>query len=98
MIRLAASAKLSRLDTTILSLGSARVTPAAWLKAAEFWALVRSIGKPTADPQALDGDAIPAGVAATIGDTGDSVTIATTNVGHLSRFPGVDARRWESIT
>jgi predicted nucleic acid-binding protein len=98
MIRLRATAKLARLDNLIFVLGSVRVTPEAWLKAAEFWAMVRSTGKPTADPHALDGDAILAGVAATIGKVSDSVTIATTNVGHLSRFPGVDARRWETIS
>jgi hypothetical protein len=87
-----------RLETLCNSTRSAEVTPEAWLKAAEFWALVRSAGKPTADPHALDGDAILAGVAATIGTLGDLVTIATSNVGHLSRFPGVDARRWELIS
>ena len=98
LIRLQASAKLGRLDSLRPSFLCAEVTPEAWLKAAEFWTLVRSAGKPTADPHALDGDAILAGVAATIGARGDSVTIATSNVAHLSRFPGVDARRWETIS
>ena len=98
MIRVGATAKLKRLDKLLMTLGPARVTPDAWLKAAEFWALVRSAGLPTADPHALDGDAILAGVAATIGAPGDVVTIATSNVGHLARFPGVDARRWEMIS
>lgn len=43
-------------------------------------------------------DAILAGVAATIGSPGNPVVIATTNVGHLSRFPGIDARPWEQIS
>jgi hypothetical protein len=98
LIRLKATRKLFLLDSLQPSVLAAEVTPEAWLKAAEFWAIVRSTGKPTADPHALDGDAILAGVAATIGVPGDSVTIATTNVGHLSRFPGVDARRWETIS
>jgi len=36
-------------------------------------------------------------MAATIGQPGDSVMVATSKVRHLSRFPGVDARPWESI-
>lgn len=36
-------------------------------------------------------------VTATIGAPGDEVVIATTNVRHLSRFPGVDARTWSEI-
>lgn len=98
MIRVGATAKLKRLGKLLITLGPAPVTPEAWRKAAEFWALVRSAGRPTADPHALDGDAILAGVAGTIGAPGDGVTIATSNVGHLARFPGIDARRWETIT
>ena len=65
------------------------VNSGAWLRAAEFWALVRRAGRPTADPHAdLDGDAILAAVAATIVGDGDAATIATTNVSHLARFPG----------
>jgi predicted nucleic acid-binding protein len=98
LVRIGAARKLARLDNLLSSVRTADVTTDAWLKAAEFWAFVRKAGKPTADPHALDGDAILAGVAATIGTAGDSVTIATTNVGHLARFPGVDARRWETIS
>jgi predicted nucleic acid-binding protein len=74
------------------------VTPAAWAKAAEFWAHVRKIGEPTAGPKSLDADAVLAAVAATIARRGARVTIATTNVKHLNRFPGVDAREWRDIT
>ena len=97
LIRLGAVVQLNRLDNLCQGLTPTPVTPAAWLKAAEFWAIVRKGGRPTADPHALDGDAILAGVAATLGRPGDPVVIATTNVGHLSRFPGIDARRWEQI-
>ncbi len=97
LLRVGATTKLVRLKNLEARLGPTPVTPEAWKKAAEFWAIVRAAGKPTADPHSLDGDAILAGVAATIGAPGDSVTIATTNVGHLSRFPGIDARRWEMI-
>ena len=97
LIRAAAGAKLVRLEALLSVQARVPVEPEAWLKAAEFWAIVRRAGKPTASPDSLDGDAILAGVAATIGAPGDSVTIATTNVRHLSWSPGIDARRWEMI-
>ncbi|MCL1463350.1 hypothetical protein [Argonema galeatum] len=64
------------------------------LKAAEFWATARRTGMPTADPKALDGDVILAAQATVIA-VNDAVIVATTNVGHLSRF--VDAREWRDI-
>lgn len=69
----------------------------AIIKAAEFWALLRHSGIPTASPEALDADAILAGQAAFAGLPGDIVTIATTNLAHLSRFPGIDAQTWDQI-
>lgn len=95
--RLGTTAKLDRLDSLRDDLITIAVTPEAWARAAEFWAFVRKAGRPTADCHALDGDAILAGVAATTGSPGDEVIIATTNVGHLARFPGVDARPWDAI-
>ena len=64
------------------------LTTDAIIKAAEFWAFVRQTGIPTASPDALDADAILAGQAALAGQPGDTVTIATTNLAHLDRFPG----------
>jgi predicted nucleic acid-binding protein len=98
LVRLKATAKLGRLEALRYTLSPAAVTQEAWSKAAEFWAFVRQAGLPTADPHALDGDAILAGVAATIGAPGDVATIATDNIGHLARFPGIDAREWRAIT
>jgi hypothetical protein len=46
---------------------------------------------------ALSTDAILAGQAALAGQPGDTVTIATTNLTHLSRFPGIDAQAWDQI-
>ena len=95
-----ATAKLDRLNQMfqfrVVNIGP--VTFAAWDQAAEFWALLRQTGQPTAGPQALDADAILAAVAVTILQPGDSATIATTNVRHLNRFPDVDARLWTRIT
>jgi predicted nucleic acid-binding protein len=74
------------------------ITTPAILKAAQFWAEVRQQGVPTASPDSLDADCIVAGMAAVAGRQGDTVTIATNNIIHLSRFSGIDAREWLTIT
>ena len=96
-IRIKATSKLRRLDDLGSILEVLLVSLRAWIKAADFWAVVRQAGMPTADSRALDADVILAGVAATIGGMGDEVMIATSNDKHLGRFPGVDARPWEAI-
>jgi hypothetical protein len=73
------------------------LTTDAIIKAAEFWALLRQSGMPTSSPDSLDADAILAGQAALAGQPGDTVTIATTNLAHLNRFPGIDAQNWDQI-
>jgi hypothetical protein len=73
------------------------LTTDALTKAAEFWALLRQSGIPTGSPDALDADAILAGQAALASQPGDTVTIATTNLAHLNRFPGIDAQVWAQI-
>ena len=76
------------------------LTTEAMRMAAEYWARVRLAGQPTAPAEALDGDAILAAQAALLDrkDEGAAgvVVIATTNVGHLSRFP-VAAEEWSAI-
>ncbi len=73
------------------------ITRAAMVRAAEFWAMLRKLGLGTAPPEALDADAILAAQAVTAKRLEDTVIIATTNVGHLERFPGVVAQPWEYI-
>ena len=97
LIRTNATACLRRLDTLRDARRPLAVTPDVLFQAARFWAIVRRAGKPTADPHALDADCILAAQASLIGQPGDIVTIATTNPGHLNRFPGIDARDWERI-
>lgn len=97
LLRLGSSAKLRALDELKSRTGIVDACEAAFLRAAEFWAITRKGGIPTAHPEALDADTIIAGVADTIGEPWDDVTIATINVGHFSRFPGIDARAWKDI-
>jgi predicted nucleic acid-binding protein len=92
-----ATAGLARLDALKGRLDYREITTAAMVKAAELWALLRRQGVPTAGAQALDADAILAGQALVAGGPGDSVTIATTNLRHLARFPGVTAQLWSAI-
>ena len=65
------------------------------LKAAEFWARARQLGKPTASNLRLDADAILVAQADLLIADGEDVVIATDNVRHLSLF--VPAENWRSI-
>ena len=86
---------VQRLDDWKERLEYLPITTPVILKAAELWATSRKAGMPTADPKELDGDVILAAQAILAGEGGEEVVIATTNVGHLSRF--VDAREWPDI-
>jgi predicted nucleic acid-binding protein len=102
--RRGATAQIARLNALLSLAQPVPVTPDAWRRAAEFWALIRGRTSQTGQPRlptapdlALDGDAILAGVAATIGGEADEVVVASTNSRHLSRFPGITSRSWEDI-
>jgi predicted nucleic acid-binding protein len=84
---------LARLDELVARLEYLPITTAVMRRAAEFWAQARQHGEPTASEQSLDADVILAAQAATVGLT--NVVIATTNVGHLSRFVTADV--WQNI-
>ncbi|WP_333329408.1 nucleic acid-binding protein [Microcoleus sp. BROC3] len=71
------------------------LTTEVMLLAAQLWADSRRRGRPTAEPNALDGDVILAAQAILEASEGNDVVIATTNVGHLSQF--IDARQWRLI-
>jgi len=71
------------------------LTTEVMLLAAQLWADSRRRGRPTAEPNALDGDVILGAQAILEASEGNEVVIATTNVGHLSQF--VDAREWRLI-
>jgi hypothetical protein len=100
LLRIRAVGSLRRLDFALDPSSDfvyLTLSTAAIIKAAEFWAFLRQSGISTASPDALDADAMLAGQAALAGQPGDTVTIATTNVMHLNRFPGIDAQIWNQI-
>ena len=84
---------LQRLDALVDLVEYLPITTAAMRQAAEFLAEARQRGRPTADDRALDGDVILAAQVATL-ESADGI-VATTNVGHLSRY--VHAALWRDI-
>ena len=96
LIHIQARAGIHRLDQVKATLDYAPIRTDVMLRAAELWTTVRSAGLPTAGPDALGGDCILAAQALLSIGPRDTVTVATDNVAHLSRF--VDAQLWETIT
>ena len=84
---------LAQLDALALQLEYLPLTTAAMRQATMFWAQARQQGQPTAGDRTIDGDMILAAQAATLG--GAEAVIATTNLGHLSRF--ARAELWQNI-
>lgn len=103
LLRVGKRQGLQRLDALKLSIPYLTLTTNVMLQAASFWATSRQQGKPTADNKELDGDVILAAQAALapsvlVPDAAAEdveVIIATTNVGHLSRF--AQALHWQDI-
>jgi hypothetical protein len=87
---------IASLDSAKVQFGYLPLTTPAMLKAAEFWAQARWMGKPTSHDLRLDADVILAAQAAMLIAEGHDVTIATDNVAHLSLF--VPAARWQDIS
>jgi predicted nucleic acid-binding protein len=84
---------IARLDELNQLLEYLPITTAAMRQAALFWAQARQQGQPTAGDKTIDGDIILVAQAVTINVA--DVAIATTNVGHLSRFVAADL--WQNI-
>ena len=97
LLRLGRDRGLSHLEALIENTLYLPINRTVMTDAAELWALLRRQGRPTASPESLDADCILAAHARHAAGIGDVVSIATTNVSHLSRFPGVDARHWDDI-
>lgn len=88
---------IRRLDALVTQPGVVYVplSTATIRRAASLWAAARRQGRPTADPKALDCDVILAAQAQLITADGNDVTVATSNLGHLSLF--VRAAAWQDI-
>ncbi len=84
---------IARLDELAQLLEYLSITTVAMRQAAIFWAQARQQGQPTASDKTIDGDIILVAQAVTLAVP--DVVIATTNVGHLSRFVAADL--WQNI-
>ena len=93
LLRADKTAGIARLDALARLAEYQPITTAAMRQAAVFWAQARRQGQPTAGDKTIDGDMILAAQAVTFGDP--DVVIATTNVGHLSRFAPTEL--WTNI-
>jgi len=65
------------------------------LRAADFWANARRMGRQSADDASLDADMILVAQAGDLVRDGDETVIATTNIRHLVLFSS--ARIWRDI-
>ena len=96
LVRINSTTGIARLDALA---GTARYVPlttAALRRAAQLWADMRTLGLPTADPAALDGDVILAAQAELLQAEGHDTIVATTNLKHLDRL--TTAELWNKIT
>lgn len=85
---------IARLDDLAKFLEYLPITTSAMRQAAKLWAQARQQGQPTAGDKTIDGDMILVAQAMTLFIP--DVVIATTNVGHLSKF--IIAELWQNIT
>ncbi len=95
LIRAGLVRSLRRLDDLKQTLGYIPIQTETMVLAARLWAEARQAGQPTADVKALDGDVILSAQARLLDNETTEVIVATTNVGHLSRF--INALDWQSI-
>lgn len=84
---------ITRLDELAKLIEYLPITTTAMRQAAKLWAEARQQGQPTAGDKTIDGDMILVAQAMTFGVP--DVVIATTNVGHLSRF--IAAELWQNV-
>ncbi len=99
LLRANKTSSVQKLDQLSQALTYEAISTDVMRKASEFWANIRQQGKPTAPDLALDADVILAAQAKIVEQKTNNnqitVIIATTNVGHLSRF--VNADEWQNI-
>ncbi|PZV17058.1 MAG: nuclease [Pseudanabaena sp.] len=85
---------LARLDDLAQLIKYLPIGTVAMRQAAKLWAQSRQQGQPTSGDKTIDGDVILVAQSITLGVS--DVVIATTNIGHLSRF--ISADLWQNIT
>jgi len=84
---------IARLDDLAKLIEYLLIRTVAMHQSAKLWAQARQQGQPTAGDKTIDGDMILVAQAMTLGVP--DVVIATTNVGHLSRF--IAAELWQNV-
>ena len=94
LLRANKTASAARLDALAAATEYLPLGTAAMRRAAELWAVARQTGQPTAGDNTIDADVILVAQAEMLGAA--DVVIATTNVGHLSRF--ISAEVWSAVT
>lgn len=94
LLRASKTKGVARLDDLAKALEYLPIATIAMLQAAQLWAQARQQGQPTAGDKTIDGDMVLIAQAMTLAIP--DVVIATTNVGHLSRF--IAAELWQNIT
>jgi hypothetical protein len=95
LIRAGKDRGLGRLDALKALLSYAPITTPVMLKAAEFWATARRMGRQSADETSLDADMILAAQAGAMDHGGGQIVVATTNTRHLALFSV--ARVWRDV-
>ena len=92
-----AASKISRLQEFVFSVPGRYIplTTAHLEMAAQMWGEARNAGIPTASDAALDADVILCAQALSLGLSSSDYIVATTNIGHLSRFVPCD--EWTNI-
>lgn len=95
LLRAGKAASVRKLDGLKAILRFLPITSPAMLLAATLWSQSRQSGLPTGDPKKLDIDVVLAAQALTLGLPNGDLIIATSNVGHISRF--VPADLWNNI-
>jgi predicted nucleic acid-binding protein len=95
LLRAEKTSGLARLDALKDVLLYVPITTRAMLRAAEFWAAARTMGRKSAADVSLDADVILAAQAALLSSDDNEAVIATTNVRHLALFTA--ASHWEEI-
>jgi predicted nucleic acid-binding protein len=95
LLRAGKDSGIGRLDALKGLLRYVPITTPVMLKAAEFWASARNMGRQSGADASLDADMILAAQAAILAGGTDETVIATTNVRHLALF--AVARVWRDI-